>query len=205
VNRPALYVVLALTSLSATGCFFQASLGAQRSPDGSWTGSAGMAAGVTFDVTDAVGVGVGGDLAIAGYSNQDGGGYAVPGPVMAEGHVRLLSGVRHALALAGEVGIPHGYVSHTPSRTSEPGQIQNGRALRSFLGLSHRYRTTGKTGAPGELYTAVGLQSFAVYGPGFDDVATFGPSATIGLAASARAVGELLDCLLSVKSHECDP
>jgi hypothetical protein len=45
----------------------------------------------------------------------------------------------------------------------------------------------------------------AIYGPAFDDVATFGPSATIGMAASARAVGEMLDCLLSVKSHGCDP
>ena len=188
--------LLLLLAAPLAGCFAQASLGAQRSPDGRWSGSGGLVAGLHFDVNDLVGVGAGGEASISGYSNEDGGGYAVPGAGMATANVKVLRGEVHSMAVAGELTLPHGYVSHTPDRTDEPGQIYQGRAMRASLGLSHRsLHDEGDEGVM-SLYQTAGLQTVAIYAPGFDDVTTLGPTVTVGYTMNARAVGRLLDCLL---------
>ena len=188
--------LLVLLAAPLAGCFAQASLGAQRSPDGRWSGSGGLVAGLHFDVTDIVGVGGGGEASISGYSNDGGGGYAVPGAGMATANVKVLRGEVHSMAVAGELTLPHGYVSHTPDRTGEAGQLYRGRAMRAALGLSHRSRHDEGDKGVMSLYQTAALQTVAIYGPDFDDVTTLGPSITVGYTMNARAVGTLLDCLL---------
>ncbi|HLU67799.1 MAG TPA: hypothetical protein VKZ63_16055 [Kofleriaceae bacterium] len=190
----ALRVALLLAALPLSGCFAQASVGAQRSPDGAWGASGGLAAGLHFDITDAVAAGVGVEGSLVPYRNDQGHGLAVSGPVTGYAHVALARSERHVLAVRGEASVPPGRVSLTPDRTGTDGEVAGVRAVRGFLGLSHRLvRDHGEEGVA-SLYTAAGAQAVALYGPGFDDVTTIGPSFTIGYTLSGHMVLTMIEC-----------
>src|SRR5690606_7250641 len=124
----ALRVALLLAALPLAGCFAQASVGAQRSPDGAWGASGGLAAGLHFDITDAVAAGVGVEGSLVPYRNDQGHGLAVSGPVTGYAHVALARSERHVLAVRGEASLPPGRVRLTPDRSGPDGAAARGPA-----------------------------------------------------------------------------
>ena len=207
-RAPALVILLvASAALGSSGCFYQATLGAQRSPDGAWGATGGMMAGIQLHVGKPTHLGLATEGSIAAYENSEGGGYAVTAPVAAVGHVRVAGDDHRALAVQGEVGLPlvqnAAYFAPDPTsgtRRAE-GSVAGSRAGRAMVAIGGDFNFSDHPNPENYLSTSVGVESFAIAGPNFEDVVTFGPVATIGVSVSAHDIGEFIDCLMSKNGH----
>lgn len=210
---PALLTALmASAALGSSGCFYQATLGAQRSPDGAWGATGGMMAGIQVHVGESTHLGVATDGSITGYANSEGGGYAVAAPVAAVAHVRVAGDTHRALAIQGEVGLPltqnAAYFEPDPTSGTRrvEGSVAGSRAGRAMIAIGGDFNFSDDPNPENYLSTSVGIESYAIGGPNFEDVMTVGPVATIGLSVSAHDIGNFIDCLMSKNDHSaaCD-